>query len=95
MREIELKVKNKSVIGFEIPLFKANLVLVKATKGYVACGYLDLATAEKFSEAACLVHGVSTVEDLLKTKIVGLTTMAAALNIKTGMTGQEALELMI
>ncbi|MDP3143450.1 MAG: DUF1805 domain-containing protein [Candidatus Omnitrophota bacterium] len=95
MREIEIKIKDKPVTGLEIKLYKANLVLVKAPKGFVSCGYLDLNTAEKFSDAACLVCGVTSIEDLLKAKITGLTSLAAALGIKIGMTGQEALELML
>lgn len=95
MRKIEIKIKDKFVTGFEINLFKANLVLVKAPKGFVSCGYLDLNTAEKLSDAGCLVRGVTSIEDLLKAKIAGLTSLAAALGIKNGMTGQEALELML
>lgn len=95
MREITIQIKNISVTGFEINLYKANLVLAKAPKGFVACGYLDLNVAEKFGDAACLVRGISTVEDLLKAKIVNVTTAAAGLGIKVGMSGQEALELMV
>ena len=95
MREIEIRIKNKSVTGFEINLHNANLVLAKAEKGFVCCGYLDLNTAEKLQDAACIVRGVTSVEDLLKAKIAGLTSAASALGIKVGMTGQEALELMV
>lgn len=95
MREIKIKIKEKLVSGFEINLHHANLVLAAAQKGFVCCGYLDLNTAEKLSDAACVVRGVKTIEDLLKAKIVGLTSPAAQLGVKQGMSGQEALELML
>ena len=95
MRETKINIQGKTVIGYEISLPRANLVLAKAEKGFVCCGYLDLNTAEKLGEAACVVRGVKTVEDLLKAKVAGITSGAEALGIKIGMTGQEALELMV
>jgi uncharacterized protein YunC (DUF1805 family) len=95
MRETKIKIKDKFVSGFEINLAHANLVLAIAPKGFVCCGYLDLNTAEKLSDAACVVRGVKTVEDLLKARVAGLTGPAAGLGIKEGMSGQEALELML
>jgi uncharacterized protein YunC (DUF1805 family) len=95
MQKKEIRIKDKLVIGYEINLPKANLVLVAAEKGFVCCGYLDLETAEKLGDAAAIVRGVKTVEDLLVAKIVGSTTAAGILGIKTGMSGKEALELMV
>ena len=95
MREIKIKIKEKEVNGFEINLPNANLVLAATSRGFVCCGYLDLNTAQKLSDAAGVVCGVKTVEDLLKAKIVGMTPAAARLGIKEGMSGQEALELMV
>ena len=74
---------------------KANLVLVAAEKGFICCGYLDLATAEKLCDAACLVRGVKTIEDLLQAKVVGFTSFAEKLGIKKDMTGRETLEFLV
>jgi len=95
MREARIEIKGKSVTGYEINLINANLVLVAVEKGFVCCGYLDLNTAEKLSDVACIVRGVKTIEDLLKAQIVGVTSKAKTLGIKAGMSGQEALELMV
>lgn len=95
MRETKIRIKDKFATGYEINLTHANLVLVAAKKGFLCCGYLDLNSAEKLSDAAGVVRGVKTVEDLLKAKIVGLTPAAEGLGIKIGMSGQEALELMV
>lgn len=91
----EIQINGKVLTGVEIRLPHANLVLVLAEKGYVCCGYLDLATAEKFSDAAAIVKGAKTTEDLLQSEIAALTTFAEKLGIKLGMTGKEALELLI
>lgn len=91
----EIQINGKTLAGVEIRLPNANLVLVVAEKGFVCCGYLDLATAEKLSDAAAIVRGVKTTEDLLQAKITALTTFAEKLGIKLGMSGKEALELLI
>ncbi len=91
----EIKLKDKFATGIQVNLPKANLVLVAAEKGFICCGYLDLSTAEKLSEAACLARGVKTIEDLLDAKIAGLTTPAEKLGIKLGMSGKEALEFLL
>jgi uncharacterized protein YunC (DUF1805 family) len=87
-----IRLKNKDITGIEIKLPKANLVLVVGSQGYICCGYLNLETAERLKDAACVVTGVKTVEDLLKAKIADLTSQAEALGVKKGMTAQEVLE---
>jgi uncharacterized protein YunC (DUF1805 family) len=91
----EININGKTLTGMEVMLPHANLVLVTTEKGYVCCGYLDLATAEKFSDAAAIVKGVKTTEDLLQAKITSLTTSAEKRGIRVGMTGKEALEILI
>ena len=95
MRKKAIRIKGKSAIGYEINLPQANLVLVAAEKGFVCCGYLDLQTAEKLEDAAAIVRGVKTIEELLSAKITGATPRAAAMGIKTGMSGQQALEFLV
>jgi uncharacterized protein YunC (DUF1805 family) len=91
----DILIKNKIAKGIEVPLGHANLVLLTAKKGYIMCGYLSLETAEKLGDAACIVRGVSTVEQLLNAKIVDLTSKAKKLKIKTGITAKKALEKLI
>ncbi|MFZ5800730.1 MAG: YunC family protein [Candidatus Omnitrophota bacterium] len=94
-KTIRIKLNNQTIYGYTIKLPNANLVLATAKKGFVCCGYLNLETAQKLGDAACVVHGVKTVADLLKAKVVGLTPKAMALGVKLGMRGQEALSLML
>ncbi|OGS39290.1 MAG: hypothetical protein A2551_06945 [Elusimicrobia bacterium RIFOXYD2_FULL_34_30] len=92
MEKIDIKIGDKTAVGYEIQMQNAMLVLVKAEKGFVMCGYLDIKTAEKLGDAACIVRGVQTVDDLLNAKIVGMTTKAEKFGVKLGITGKEALE---
>lgn len=68
--------------------------------GIVGCGIYDLATAAEFSQAIAIAkgtpeHPLSTPQDLLDAKIVGVTPQAAALGIEVGCTGREAVERML
>jgi len=56
------------------------------------CGYLNKDVAEKLGDAACIVRGVSTADDVLKAKIVDCTEKAKQYGIRVGMSGREALE---
>jgi uncharacterized protein YunC (DUF1805 family) len=78
--------------GVKLSLQNANLLIVVAKKGYVMCGYLNIETAEKLGDAACIVTGVSTFEEVLDAKVKEYTTKAAELGVTTGMTGRQAIE---
>ena len=94
--EIEkIRLERGSAIGLRIFLGKAPLILIKADKGYLMCGYLNIASAEKLGDAAAVVKGVSTFNDMLNGTVVELTSAAEALGIKMGMKGREALERML
>jgi len=79
---------------YVISLGAYNLVLIKAKKGYIMCGYLNLETAERLGDAACIITGVKTADDMLKAQVKSCTTNAKRLGIKEGMSGQEALKLL-
>ncbi|MEW6008641.1 MAG: YunC family protein [Candidatus Omnitrophota bacterium] len=55
------------------------------------CGYLNIKVAEKFGEAACVVKGVNSIEDLLKAPIFNLTKKAYSLGVRKWMSGKEAI----
>lgn len=73
-------------------------ILTKA--GIVGCGIYDLATPAEFGQAIAIARGTPAnplvePEDLYDARIVGLTPQAAALGIREGMTGREAVEHML
>ncbi len=95
MKSSEVEIKGKKVIGIEVPLPGAPLVLAYTKNGFVMCGYLNIETADKLKVAAGLVRGVDTFDDLLKAKIQGVSESASKRGVKVDMTGEEALARLI
>ena len=73
---------------------KSPLLVIKAPKGVMGCGYLNIETFNRTGEAAVIVRGVNTHEDMLKAKVVAVSEAARTLGIEVGITGAEALEKM-
>ena len=68
--------------------------------GIVGCGIYDVGTASEFGQAIAIAKGTPEnplvdPEDLLDAKIVDTTTRARELGIEPGMSGREAVELML
>lgn len=95
MKVEDITINSKIVRGIEIPLQNSVLILLIAQKGYIACGYWNIATAEKFGDAACIVRGVKTLKDALSSKVAEVSSGAEKLGIKTGMSVIEALEKLL
>ncbi|HIE33685.1 MAG TPA: hypothetical protein EYP86_00915, partial [Candidatus Altiarchaeales archaeon] len=47
-----------SCTGIRIELHNANLVLIVGSKGYIMCSYLNMETADRLEDVACIVTGV-------------------------------------
>jgi uncharacterized protein YunC (DUF1805 family) len=90
----EVVLENGTAFGVRIPLFSAPLIMIKAPRGYLMCGYLDMATAEKVGDACAIVRGVATVEDALEAEVLDVSSKARSMGINEGMRGREALEAM-
>jgi uncharacterized protein YunC (DUF1805 family) len=89
----KIKIGNKSILAYLIPLQGKNLILLKGSRGYVMCGYLNLKAAEKFKDTAIKIVGVSTVRDALKAKVHSCTSPARRLGIRKGQPLKEALKI--
>jgi len=68
--------------------------------GIVGCGIYDMKTPAEFGQAIAIARGtpekpLCEPEDLLAARIVDRTPRAAALGIAIGMTGREAVEIML
>jgi uncharacterized protein YunC (DUF1805 family) len=81
-------------LGIKVELGSAPLLLIKAEKGFVMCGFLNVAAADSIGEVAAKVSGVNSFEDVLEARIVEATGKAEELGITKGLTGREALEKM-
>ncbi|MGN0709446.1 MAG: DUF1805 domain-containing protein [Anaerovoracaceae bacterium] len=66
-----------------------NMLIVLCEKGYVMCGYLNKEASEMFGDAA-VVGGGKDIAEMLKNPVKGISTAAAELGVKDGMTGAEA-----
>ena len=85
---------NTDFLAGKIELAGVNILLINAGKGSLGCAYLNLAAAEKFGHALATVSGVSSYDDMFNAEVKSVSTAAAALGVRAGMTGFEALQLM-
>jgi uncharacterized protein YunC (DUF1805 family) len=72
---------------------KRPLLVISGTKGCLTCGYLNMASFERNGDAAAIVRGVNTYEDMLQAEIQEVSTRGRELGVQPGMTGEEALRL--
>ncbi len=90
----QIKLRNGVALGIKIEMGSAPLLLIKAEKGFVMCGYLNVSVANALGDIAAKVTGVSTFEEVLQAKIVEVSGKAKSIGIVEGMNGREALEKM-
>lgn len=83
------------VTGYRIDLGHAPLILIQARKGYVMCGYLNMAAANKFGDIAGKVTSVKTFEDVLKTTIVEVSENAKKAGLIEGIRAREFLDALV
>ena len=68
------------------------LLVARGSKGFAACGYIDVETANKLNEACVIFTGVATCDDFLDAEVKKVSDAAAALGCTVGMRGADALE---
>jgi uncharacterized protein YunC (DUF1805 family) len=90
----QITLKNGTALGLKFNMQNAPLIVIKADKGFVMCGYLDIGTAEVLGDVAVRVRGVSSFDDVLNAQVVDATQPAKELGIVIGMSGKDALEHM-
>lgn len=86
-----LVLENHTLEGYAIQTENTVLLLIKAKRGFLGCGYLSVETANKVGDAAVIVSGVKNFEDMLNAKVKAVSDAAATLGIDTTMTGRDAL----
>lgn len=93
MKAKKIRVGTKCIDGYLIKLLSKNFILLRGSRGYICCGYLNLSAAEKFADVAAKISGISTIEEALKTKIVAVSRPAAKLGIYKGQKVKDALKI--
>ena len=83
--------------GFERSLVAGlarPLLVARGSKGFAACGYIDVATADKLDEACIIFTGVNTCDDFVEADVKKVSVAAEALGCTVGMRGADAMELL-
>jgi uncharacterized protein YunC (DUF1805 family) len=71
---------------------KLPLLVIRGSRGVLACGYLNVETFNKTGEAGAIVTGVNNFDEMLAARVVSASIAAAQAGIKAGMTGAEVVE---
>ena len=95
-----IQFRNGCAIGISNRWNKGQYCTILTEAGLVGCGIYDVKTAAEFSQAVAIARGTPQKplvdpEDLFKAKIVDATPLAKELGIHVGMTGREAVELLL
>ncbi len=96
----ELQFQHGRAIGISNRWEKGQYCSILTPAGIVGCGIYDLQTPAEFDQAIAIAKGTPACplvepEDLFDARIVGITPKAAAYGIRVGLTGREAVELML
>ncbi|MFA5117632.1 MAG: DUF1805 domain-containing protein [Candidatus Omnitrophota bacterium] len=89
----QIKAGKRMIEAFLIPLLEKNLILLKGSRGYIMCGYLNLNAARRFREVAVKVTGIKTIDDALKASVHSCSPAAAKLGIRKGQLVKEVLKI--
>jgi uncharacterized protein YunC (DUF1805 family) len=80
----------KGLERHEIPL-EQTLLLVKGSRGIVACPYLNVESFAHTGEA-CAIVPAARIDGMLESRVTAVTPKAQELGIEIGMSGREALD---
>ena len=95
-----LQFKNGCATGISNRWRKGQYCMILTEAGLVGCGIYDIKTAAEFGQAVAIARGTPqnplvNPEDLFDAKIVNATPQAKELGIQVGMTGRNAVELLL
>jgi uncharacterized protein YunC (DUF1805 family) len=95
-----LQFTNGCAIGISNRWHKGQYCMILTEAGLVGCGIYDVKTAGEFGQAVAIARGTPEKplvdpEDLFEAKIVDLTPKARELGIQVGMSGRQAVEILL
>ena len=84
--EIEkIEVDGKTFHGMKSTLADVPpLVLIKGSKGFIMCGYLNMEAAERLGATAAMVSGVNSFDDVLNAQIKLSTAKGKQIGLEPG-----------
>ena len=68
------------------------LLVIKGSKGFLGCGYINVETCNKTGEACGIVTGAKTHDAMLTNEVTAVSIEAEKLGVRVGMKGEKALE---
>ena len=68
------------------------LLVIKGSKGFLGCGYINVEACNKTGEACGIVTGVKTHDAMLSAEVTAVSIDAEKLGVRVGMKGEKALE---
>ena len=95
-----IEFKNGSAIGISNRWRQGQYCVLLTEAGIVGCGIYDTKTAAEFGQAVAIARGTPQKplvepEDLLNALIVDATPRAKEFGVRVGMTGREAVEILL
>jgi uncharacterized protein YunC (DUF1805 family) len=93
-----IQFRNGSAIGISNRWRQGQYCTLLTEAGLVGSGIYDIKTAAEFGQAVAIARGTPRqplVEDLFDAKIVDATPRARELGVRVGMTGREAVEMLL
>jgi uncharacterized protein YunC (DUF1805 family) len=95
-----MQFENGCAIGISNRWQQGQYCSILTAAGIVGCGIYDVRTAGEFGQAIAIAKGTPQQplvdpEDLFDAKIVDMTPRARELGIEMGMTGRQAVELLL
>jgi uncharacterized protein YunC (DUF1805 family) len=95
-----IQFKNGCAIGISNRWRKGQYCVILTEAGLVGCGIYDVKTASEFGQAIAIARGTPEKplvdpEDLFDARIVDTTKHAKELGIEVGMTGRQAVEILL
>ncbi len=89
-----IQIESSLFEGYSIALPKSTLLLIRGRRGVLGCGYFRVETADRTGDALAVVTGVKSCEEMLAAEVRQVSAAAAALGVRPGISGREALLLM-
>ncbi len=95
-----IQFRNGCAIGISNRWRQGQYCTILTEAGLVGCGIYDVKTAAEFGQAVAIARGTPqkplvNPEDLFDALIVEATPQALALGVRVGMTGRDAVELLL
>lgn len=93
LQHTKIKAGKKTAEAILFSLTGKNLIVLKGSRGYIMCGYLNMKAAERFKDVAIKITGVSTIGGALKSTVTSCTSHARKLGIHKGQGIKDVLKI--